>query len=605
MSRFYCNPLNLPYKYNFQQMNMPAFGTGEKTVYREAADPTLVLFKGRHYLFPSMTRGFYVSDDMVSWEYHALEAPIPVFDYAPDVRVVGEYLYFCASRRTEICNFYRTKDPIHEPFEELPGTFPFWDPDLFFDDDGRLYFYWGCSNVTPIWGVELDRQTLRPIGERQVLFTMDNKSRGYERTGMDHISPKQGLDIEAIAEHIFQDLIKNPREQREKEGLFTEADVRRLARGLAGDDPFIEGAFVTKHDGKYYLQYAFPATQVNVYGDAVLVSDKPLGPYTFCKSNPFSYKPGGFMNGAGHGSTVADKNGNYWHTASMSISVNNDMERRLGLWKAGFDADGELYCDQRYGDWPVEAGAAPFEKPPFMLLSYGKPVTASSGTGAEKVTNECARDWWRADSCRNEWCQVDLGEAMDVRAIQINFADEGIDAWIPEGADYAQGQEIRYIDTEKRVTRWLLEGSVDGESYFVIEDKSGAETSLCNDFLIREAGVTVRYVKLSVLEVPFDQQIAVSGLRIFGRGHGKLPEPASHVKAERVSELDMLVSWDEDGAVGHNILWGCAPDKLYHSYMVLGANQKNIGALMKGEPVWVRVDTFNESGITEGQVFAL
>jgi hypothetical protein len=26
---------------------------------------------------------------------------------------------------------------------------------------------------------------------------------------------------------------------------------------------------------------------------------------------------------------------------------------------------------------------------------------------------------------------------------------------------------------------------------------------------------------------------------------------------------------------------------------------------MKGEPVYVRVDTFNENGITEGEVFAL
>jgi hypothetical protein len=67
----------------------------------------------------------------------------------------------------------------------------------------------------------------------------------------------------------------------------------------------------------------------------------------------------------------------------------------------------------------------------------------------------------------------------------------------------------------------------------------------------------------------------------------------------------MLVRWDADDAVGHNILWGYGPDKLYHSYMVLGANEKNIGALMKGEPVYVRVDAFNEQGITEGRVFAL
>ena len=55
----------------------------------------------------------------------------------------------------------------------------------------------------------------------------------------------------------------------------------------------------------------------------------------------------------------------------MSISVNNDMERRLGLWKAGFDADGELYCDQCYGDWPSDMDKEAFEEPEYMLLSYG------------------------------------------------------------------------------------------------------------------------------------------------------------------------------------------------------------------------------------------
>ena len=293
MSKYYCNPLNLPYKYNFQKPNMPGLGEAKLAVYREAADPTLEYFKGRYWLFPSMTRGFYVSDDMVDWEYHALEAPIPVFDYAPDVRAVGEYLYFSASKRSETCNFYRTKDPINGEWEELPGSFPFWDPDLFCDDDGRLYFYWGCSNITPIWGVELEPETMRPLGEKQVMFTMDNKSRGYERVGRDHVSPKAGIDLEAATEEMFRNLMNMPEEMRLKEGLTTEEAVRALARGFAGDDPYIEGAYMTKHAGKYYLQYAFPETQSNVYGDGVLISDHPLGPFTIAENNPFSYKPGG------------------------------------------------------------------------------------------------------------------------------------------------------------------------------------------------------------------------------------------------------------------------------------------------------------------------
>ena len=605
MSKYYCNPLNLPYKYNFQKPNMPGLGEAKLSVYREAADPTLEYFKGRYWLFPSMTRGFYVSDDMVEWEYHALEAPIPVFDYAPDVRAVGEYLYFSASKRSETCNFYRTKDPLSGEWEELPGSFPFWDPDLFCDDDGRLYFYWGCSNITPIWGVELDRETMRPIGKKRVMFTMDNKSRGYERVGRDHVSPKAGIDLEAATEEMFRNLMNMPEELRRKEGLTTEEAVRALARGFAGDDPYIEGAYMTKHDGKYYLQYAFPETQSNVYGDGVLVSDHPLGPFAIAKNNPFSYKPGGFINGAGHGSTIADRDGNYWHTASMSISVNNDMERRLGLWKAGFDRDGELWCDQRFGDWPVNMDAPAFSQPDFMLLSYQKPVGVSSGTGADKITNENVRDWWRADSAHDEWCSLDLGETMDVRAVQINFADEGIDAQIPEDADRLVAHEIRYIDTEKRVTRWKLEGSADGAAWFMIADKRHTDTNLSNDFILPEGGVKARYLKLTVAELPFGQPIAVSGVRVFGRGNGAAPEAPKNVKAERVGDLNMLVSWKEDNAVGHNILWGHAPDKLYHSCMVLGADEKNIGALMKDEPVYVRIDAFNENGITEGEVFEL
>ena len=605
MSKYYCNPLNLPYKYNFQKPNMPGLGEAKLAVYREAADPTLEYFKGRYWLFPSMTRGFYVSDDMVDWEYHALEAPIPVFDYAPDVRAVGEYLYFSASKRSETCNFYRTKDPINGEWEELPGSFPFWDPDLFCDDDGRLYFYWGCSNITPIWGVELEPETMRPLGEKQVMFTMDNKSRGYERVGRDHVSPKAGIDLEAATEEMFRNLMNMPEEMRLKEGLTTEEAVRALARGFAGDDPYIEGAYMTKHAGKYYLQYAFPETQSNVYGDGVLISDHPLGPFTIAENNPFSYKPGGFINGAGHGSTIADRDGNYWHTASMSISVNNDMERRLGLWKAGFDRDGELWCDQRYGDWPVNAEAPAFSQPDFMLLSYQKPVGVSSGTGAEKITNENVRDWWRADSAHEEWCSLDLGEVMDVRAVQINFADEGIDAQIPENAERLVAHEIRYIDLEKRVTRWKLEGSADGAEWFMIADKRHVDSNLSNDFIMPEGGVKTRYLKLTVAELPFEQPVAVSGLRVFGRGNGAAPEAPKDVKAERIGDLNMLVSWAPDGAVGHNILWGHAPEKLYHSYMVLGSNEKNIGALIKGEPVYVRVDAFNENGVTEGEVFAL
>ena len=123
-----------------------------------------------------------------------------------------------------------------------------------------------------------------------------------------------------------------------------------MMRSYLSKRPYIEGAWVNKFRGKYYLQYAFAGSQYNTYGDGVYVSDSPLGPYTLAETAPFSYKPGGFMNGAGHGSTMEDLNGNIWHTATMRISRNHNFERRVGISPCGLDTDGELFCNQRYGD---------------------------------------------------------------------------------------------------------------------------------------------------------------------------------------------------------------------------------------------------------------
>ena len=56
-----------------------------------------------------------------------------------------------------------------------------------------------------------------------------------------------------------------------------------------GTAPYIEGAWMTKYKGKYYLQYAAPGTEFNVYSDGVYVADAPLGPYRPAVSNPYSF----------------------------------------------------------------------------------------------------------------------------------------------------------------------------------------------------------------------------------------------------------------------------------------------------------------------------
>ena len=595
--KYYCNPINVNYRYQF---NADPRLHGKLQICREAADPSLIRFQGRYYIFASMTLGVWVSDDLVNWENHRLPEELPLYDYAPDVRVLGEWVYFCASNREHNCDRWRTKDILNGPYEKIEGSFPYWDPNLFVDDDRRVYFYWGCSNATPIYGVELDPETMQPIGEKKELVFGDPYSIGYERIGEDNSTLPAS---EEVVEAKYRAFVKNSPVPEE----MLPPDVKPLIRGMFSDRPYIEGAWMDKHNGKYYLQYACPGAQYNTYSDGVYVGESPLGPFRLAANNPYSYKPGGFLPGAGHGSTMQDAQGALWHTATMRISVNHDFERRVGLWPAGFDGDGELYCNQRYGDWPMAAQGDPWRDPAWMLLSVHKTASASSflpGHEPGKAVEENVQTWWRAASnSPDEWLQVDLGRVFDVHAVQVNFADDMLD--IPCPGEIRPGSQARYIDEDDHVTRWKLEGSEDGEDWFVIEDKTKAKTDLSHDLIVREEGFAARYLRLSSLAVPYEQNPCISGLRVFGLGEGEAPSSPKFL-AKRSGELDMNVTiLKQPDALGFNILFGASPEKLYHSHMVFEPGSRRVGALIKGREYYVRVDAFNENGITEGSCIKL
>ena len=621
MKKYFCNPINFTYQYQFNQKE------GGFSLNREAADPSMILFRGKYYLIPSMTRGFLVSEDMASWKLRPLTG-VPLYDYAPDVRAIGDWMYFCASRQGEICDFYRTKDPESGVFEKLPGTFDFWDPNLFLDDDGRLYFYWGCSNMTPIWGVELDPETMERIGEPVALIHSHKTEYGYERTGEEHhYDPSSSPIAQILRERIAKASGCRPEDVTDVTPAIEAApeSYRPLLRAALSDNPYIEGAWMTKHDGRYYLQYAAPGTQYNIYNDGVCVSESPLGPFTACPNNPYSYSPGGFLPGAGHGSTMEDRQGNWWHASTMRLSRNHDFERRIGIWPAGFDADGELFCNQRYGDWPQSVTGErkdPWAAPEWMLLSYGKTATASScdcpKKDASHVVDENAQTWWKAaGEDAAPWLLVDLGRCCRVHAVQINFADDVETVTeLPRGAELTGGPgRGRYIEERSFATRWFLETSTDGEHWFEMENWRHTDTDLPHNLVVWEDGLPATYIRLTVIETPYHRPACISGLRVFGRGCGNAPAPVTEAEAARLDGMSMNVTWKEvyssnefaswnHAAMGYEVLWGHAPEKLYHSYRVFGRTQVEIRALMANvERYYVRIDAFNECGITEGKVF--
>lgn len=585
-TKYYCNPLNISYQYQFNKQP-----DGSLTASREAADPSMILFKGTYFLFPSMTCGFLYSQDMVSWQFHATPE-LPVYDYAPDVRAAGDYLYFCASNH-EKGVYYRTKDPFTDQYERIEGQFPFWDPNLFVDEDGRIYFFWGSSTTEPLYGIELNPADMSPIGERRELVYADTGLKGFERNGENHIPERSPEEIAAA----LAALDNNPA---------MPGSIKAAARAYISCAPYIEGVWVNRHGDTYYLQYGTPSSSHNIYSDAVYTSKSPLGPYSLAPSNPFSYKPGGYLPGAGHGSTMEDRFDNLWHISTSRICINHNFERRLGLWPAGWDRDGDLFCNQRYGDWPVAVAQSqmdPWAAPEWMLLSYGKSASASSfAEGKEPchIADENILTFWKAASSHSgEWVLLDLLKEYDVHAIQVNFADDQLPAVLPAGASLTGAlHQERWIDQVHQPTRWLLEAAGEDQQFTVVEDKRQTDTDLPHDLVVREKGFQARYLKLTVYSLPYGQAACVSGLRVFGLAHDQKPLAAQKVSAVRKSPLDAEIAW-EGNAAGYVVVWGYAPDKLYHSYQVFD-NKVSIGGLIRDQKIYFRVDSWNESGITQG-----
>ena len=577
--RVFCNPLDLAYRYQ-------DFAGGPlRAVFREAADPSVVRFKDRFYMFASMSGGYWHSTDLTQWQFEA--APdLPAGDYAPDVREVDGALVVTASRRKPGSPIFRSRDPLTVGFERVgESAFAWWDPNLFQDDDGRTYLYWGCSNTEPLRGVEVDRHSLHPLGEHIDVLSGQPETHGWERNGEDnHMAPPRTLG-ERFSARVF---------------------------GTHSASPYLEGAWMTKREDTYYLQYAGPGTEYNVYADGYYTAPSPLGPFSASPHSPFSSKPGGFITGAGHGSTFQDEHGNWWHAATMRISVNHRFERRLGIFPAGFDDEGVLFCNQIFGDYPTRVPDGPVDpwtgmSTGWMLQSYRARTSATSalaGHGPGLAVDEDVRTWWVAeDSTPGQALTLDLGEARQVHAVQVNVADHQLARHKPRRSRRGPDEQpvaFRAVHPQDHPVRYIVEGSLDGTSWEVLHDGSSDASDRPHRLVVLPHAAMLRFVRVTGVFVPWGARFALSGVRVFGHHGRPAPEPVT-ARALRTSPLDAAISWAQSaGADGYNVRYGLSKDRLYHSWQVLGTENLTLSTLNAGHGYWVAVDSFGPGGVTTG-----
>lgn len=531
----YCNPINLSRHFSSNELLSEAI-----------SDPTVVLFNNTYYLFASNARGYWNSGDLLSWKFIP-GSNLPMDKKEPTAAVIGDWLYFFASYNGTI---YRTKNPDSGIWEEYAHSQLFaliGDFAVFPDTNGKVYCYYGCTNNSGVMFRELDaKNQLNPIG-----------------------SP------------IVCPLKKELKKAKSNTDNATNTTTI--------------GSWMTKHNGKYYYQFAELNKGFNNYSDVVYVADSPTGPFLYADNNPLSFIPEGYLSGAGKGSVFADKYGNWWYIATVSVRSVHQAQTALALFPAGFDNDGNLFAKSDFGDYPIGMPTGKntnLEKldPEWALISGEATVQASTSAypGNSAIDNDLNSFWSAKTGQKGEWLSIDLGSECTVNALQINFRTNKL---TPNVSDSVQAYQ------------YLVEYSGDGKNWKKLLDKTTQTEYQPATYEEVKTPVQAQYLKITNYNVP-EGAFAVLEFRAFGLGTHRKPPKVSDFKVIRNSHDPQSVKlfWKQQArTTGYNIRYGTDKDKLYHSYRVSKVTKLSLHCPDKNKDYWFRIDAFNANGVSEGK----
>lgn len=406
-NKTFCNPLAIPQCPRGTDGWLMMEPTGEpKTDYRSISDPSVLYDNGTWYLYPSYGMAF-VSKDFATWE-HVRTTPYDM-KYSPVVVPFrGRYLMTSHSNGLYIGDTPLGNLPNHE-FEFL-GDFILpsgkemrpTDPALFVDDDGRLYLY--CFGmragnhkrafISGTFAAELDPENPRRLlSELKCLFEF-NPDHEWERFGEKH-----------------QDLYCG----------------------------WIEGQWMYKRGGRYYLVYATSGTEYSNYCIAAYYSDKgPLEGFVPQKNNPIVESKSKLITGSGHGCVADGPNDTIWAFYTISVGYTHIYERLVGMDLIAINEDGELYAPHGVTDTPQLApGVAPDPVRdndaglyPLTVRQRGRVVASSEmpGRNGFYALDESLLTHWQpeaSDPCPT--LTVDIQAPYLVSAMRILWRDIGLD----------------------------------------------------------------------------------------------------------------------------------------------------------------------------------
>jgi len=453
---------------------------------RSIADPTVIRFKGKYYLF--LSGGMvWSSDDLAHWTHQPVTIPGRRGIGAPNAFVYKNSIYLTGNDT----GLYRSAEPTG-PWEyagdiqDASGKkMLLFDSMGFVDEDGRVYMYYSGRHSDGIYGVELNRSDLtRFAGEPKKLWTFD-KSHVWERYGDNN----EGTEVS-----------------------------------------WLEAPWMTRHNSTYYLQYSAPGTEWKTYAVGVYTSKHPLGPFTYAPRNPILVHKNGLINGTGHHSVIEGPDGNLWAIYTILYRNWGVFDRRIGLDRVSFDKAGNMFVmGPTETPQPIGvSGASPSTEDPPIALSLSRYSWAASsqapGRDASYAFDNNVRTWWepRPDDPQPS-LTLDLGCRNPTDANQeflVSSARMLFDIAPPERQTLNVDGHGAWFPNAPRSTapayRYRVEVSLDNSKFTTVIDQT--ENKHANNVEFGEfAPARCRWVRLTITGRPKDLPLAVLEFTLFGK----------------------------------------------------------------------------------------
>ncbi|WP_163321789.1 family 43 glycosylhydrolase [Draconibacterium mangrovi] len=468
----YCNPLPM------------ILGPGGNA----AGDVTVIRENGTYYMYCTGGGAWY-SKDMMNWSFQTV-ANVPV---APDVTKYNGKFYMCGND----CPLYIADDPLG-PFTVLgdwkntPDVAGGWngafDVDIFIDDDNKPYLYYSGKGVSGIYVVELDPNDLTSFS-----------------------SPVKHL-IEFNNEHVW-----------ERYGESNEYP----------DVAWIEGPWMQKHNGIYYLQYSASGTQWKTYASGYYTSKSPTGPFTYAPNNPLLRKTEGLVTGTAHGSIVEGPDGNLWQFYTIVLS-DPPGGRRIGMDRIVFDENGNMSVkitdtpqwapDFKTDSQKEDCGSLPLTINKVNAWNaLSKFSSEQDGRYASYAVDNFSGTWWEPKPNDVEpSITIELSPATEFDVVQL-FTIDGLRLMFNQ--DWRTIERLRE-DPPSYIYQYKIEVSLDGKNYLTAFDQTSNNISK-NTIYEEIPPIECRFVRLTITDWPKTSPLKLNEFTIFGKASGFLPAQES------------------------------------------------------------------------------